>query len=46
MVLFLCIELKKIIASEYFFKFNSYCFSTGTATTQKLDDGISVSNFS
>ena len=40
MIFFLCIELKKILVSETFFKFNKYFFSTGTPTTNKLDDGM------
>ena len=40
MIFFLCTELKKILVSEFFFKFNNYFFSTGTPTTNKLDDGI------
>ena len=45
MILFLCIELKKILVSEFFFKFNNYFFFTGTPTTNKLDDGIPVTHF-
>ena len=45
MIHFLCRELKKLIVSEKFFKFNNYLFSTGTATTNKLDDGIPVTHF-
>ena len=41
---FLCTELKKILVSEFFFKFNNYFFSTGTPTTNKLDDGIPVTH--
>ena len=44
MILFLCTELKKILVSEFFFKFNNYFFSTGTPTTNKLDDGIPVTH--
>ena len=39
MIQFLCIELKKLIVSEIFFNYNKYFFSTGTLTTNKLDDG-------
>ena len=45
MILFLCIELKKILVSEFFFNFNKYFFSTGTPTTNKLDDVILVPHF-
>ena len=46
MILFLCIELKKIIlVHEFFFKHNNYIFSTGTPTTKKLDDGEPVMHF-
>ena len=44
MILFLCTELKKILVSEFFFKFNNYFFSTGTPNTNKLDDGIPVTH--
>ena len=44
MILFLCTELKKILVSEFFFKFNNYFFSNGTPTTNKLDDGIPVTH--
>ena len=44
MILFLCTELKKILVSEFFFKFNNYFFSTRTPTTNKLDDGIPVTH--
>ena len=37
---FLCTELKKILVSEFFFKFNNYFFSTGTPTTNKLHDSV------
>ena len=40
LIYFLCKELKKIIVSEIFSKFNNYLFSTDTATTNKLGDGI------
>ena len=47
MVLFLCVGFTKItIISVMFFKFNNYCFSTGTPTTRRLDDGIPVTHFS
>ena len=39
------ILLKKILVSEFFFKFNNYFFSTGTPTANKLDDGIPVTHF-
>ena len=42
MILFLCIELKKILVSQFFFKFKKYFFCTGTPTTKKLDDSILV----
>lgn len=32
-------RIEKIIVSETFFKFNNYFVSTGTPTTNKLDDG-------
>ena len=38
----LYIELKKIIMSENFFKTDSYFCSTGTSTTNKLDESIPV----
>ena len=41
----LCIDLKKILVSDIFFKFNNYFFSNSTATTNKLDDGILVTHF-
>ena len=44
MIHFLCGELKKIVA-ENCFKFNNYLFATGTATTNKLDDGILVMHY-
>ena len=44
MILFLCIELKKNI-SIFFFKHNNFFFSTGTPTTNKLDDGVPVKYF-
>ena len=46
MILFLCIELKKkTLVYEFFFKLNNYFFSTGTATTNKLDGGVPVMHF-
>ena len=44
MIHFLCGELKKKNL-KIFFKFNKH-FSNGTATTNKLDDGIPVTHFS
>ena len=41
-ILFLCIELKKMLVSEFFFKFKKYFFCTSTPTTKKLDDSIPV----
>ena len=46
MIHFLCIELKKIIVSEKFFKFNNYFLSTDTPTMNKVDDGMPVTYFS
>ena len=43
MIHFLFRELKKIILSKIFFKFNNYLFSTGTETTNNVHDGIPVS---
>lgn len=43
---FLCRELKKVIVSENYFKFNNYFFTTGTPTTNKLDERIPVIHFS
>ena len=40
MIHFLCRKLKK-----KFFKFDTYLFSTGTATSNKLDDGIPAAHF-
>ena len=37
MILFLSIELKKILMSEFFFKFNNYFFSTSTPFIDNLD---------
>ena len=45
MILFLCIDLKKILVSETFFKSDNYFFSIGTPTTNKLDDSIPVTHF-
>ena len=45
MIHFLIRKLKNIIASANLFKFDFYLFSTGTATTNKLDDGILVAHF-
>lgn len=45
MIHFLCIELKKILVSEKFCKFNNYFFSIATPTTKKLDDGLPVTHF-
>ena len=36
---------KKILYLKSFFKFDIYFFSTGTAPTNKLDDGIPVAHF-
>ena len=36
---------KKILVYEFFFKHNNYFFSTGTPTTNKLDDGVPVTHF-
>ena len=45
MILFLCIELKKkILVHEFFFK-HKFFFSTGTPTSNKLDDGVLVTHF-
>ena len=33
-------RIGKILVSVVFFKFNKYFFSTGTPTTNKLNDGI------
>ena len=44
MIQFLCRELKKKIISENFLQIY-YLFSTGTATTNKLDGGIAVADF-
>ena len=41
-----CIELKKVIPSIFFFKFNSYLFSTSTLAASRLDDGVPVTYFS
>ena len=46
MIHFLCTELKKLIVPEIFYKFKNNFFSTGTAATNKLDDGIPVTYFS
>lgn len=40
MIRFICIELKKTLVSENFFKFNNYLLSTYTVSTSKLDDNI------
>ena len=45
MILFLCIDLKKKLESEIFFKFNNYSLSTGTPTRNKLNDGKAVTHF-
>ena len=47
MIHFLCRKLKKTIVSESFFSNLTfiYLFSTGTAATNKLDDGIPVAHF-
>ena len=45
MIHFLCRKLKKIIVSDFFKKFDIYLFSTGTATTNKIYDGILVLHF-
>ena len=45
MIHILCMELKKVILSENVFNFNNYFFSTGTPTTQILDDGMPVTYF-
>ena len=42
MIHFLCIKLKKLVVSK---NFDIYLFSTNTATTIKLDDGIPVAHF-
>ena len=36
---------KKLLVHEFFFKHNNYFFSTGTPTTNKLDDGEPVTHF-
>ena len=36
---------KKTLVYEFFFKHNNYFFSTGTTTTNKLDDGVPVTHF-
>ena len=35
---------KKILVTETLFNFNSYFFSTGTPTSNKLDDSIPVTH--
>ena len=45
MIHFLCIELEKVILSEFFFKFTNSFISTSTATTSNLDDVILVTYF-
>ena len=47
-MIFLSIELKKVIVFENCLKFNCYFFflPPGTPTTNKLDDGVSVTHFS
>ena len=44
MIPFLCRELKKKFLN-FFFKLNDNLFSTGTATTNRLDDGIPIAHF-
>ena len=44
MILLLCTELKKILVSQYFFKFSNYFFSIGTPTINKFDGGIYTGN--
>ena len=46
MIYFLCTELENVLVSKNLFNFNNYFFSFGTLTTNKLDDGISVTYFS
>lgn len=36
---------KKITVSESLFQFTNYLFSSGTAPTNKLNDGIQVTHF-
>ena len=38
-------KIEKIIVSERFFNFDIYLFSTGTTTTNKLDDSIPIAHF-
>ena len=44
MILFFMYRIEKNISLWIFFKFNNYFFSTGTPTTNKLDDGIPVTH--